>query len=430
MSKHTVSIADLAEVNPRTYVHVLKPDDLVSFIPMADVSEEGHWRGCQECKLKEVQSGYTAFVENDVLFAKITPCMENGKGAHVTGLKNGVGFGSTEFHVLRAQNGNDARFLFHWLQKEETRLRAIAYMGGSAGQQRVQPAFFSNYRIPFVEPSEQSRIAYVLDTIDEVITKTKAVIAKLKQIREGMLYGLLTYGLDEHGQIRDPVAHPEQFKDSPLGRIPKSWSITNLKHLCNHIGSGVTPRGGQNVYTKEGVLFIRSQNVTFEGLIFNDIACIPWHIHEAMRHSEVFDNDVLFNITGASIGRCCFMPCGLGPANVNQHVCILRIPNATEYDAIFLSTALGSSIGQKQVEMRNTFGNRQGLNFQQLGSFIVPWPNKRERYMISIQIKEIEDNILNEIYALKKVKFLKSGLQNDLLYGNVFVPEEAMIYDK
>ena len=75
------------------------------------------------------------------------------------------------------------------------------------------------------------RIAAVLDTVDEAIAKTEAVIAKLKQVRAGLLHDLLTRGLDEHGQLRDPIAHPEQFKDSPLGRIPREWEAKTFKRI-------------------------------------------------------------------------------------------------------------------------------------------------------------------------------------------------------
>jgi len=105
---------------------------------------------------------------------------------------------------------------------------------------------------------EQSRIAVVLGTVDVAIAKREAVIAKLRQVRAGLLHDLLTCGLDPSGQLRDSIAHPEQFQDSPLGRIPKKWTTPTLVHLCSHIGSGVTPRGGQDIYTARGVLFIRS----------------------------------------------------------------------------------------------------------------------------------------------------------------------------
>ena len=80
-------------------------------------------------------------------------------------------------------------------------------------------------------PDEQTRIAAVLDTVDEAIAKTEAVIAKLKQVRAGLFHDLLTRGLDEHGQLRDPVAHPEHFQDSPLGRIPKEWEVGPFREV-------------------------------------------------------------------------------------------------------------------------------------------------------------------------------------------------------
>ncbi len=276
------------------------------------------------------------------------------------------------------------------------------------------------------KPSQRQAIGRVLDTIDDAITKTEAVIAKLKQVRTGMLHDMLSYGLDEYGQLRDPVAHPEQFKDSPVGLIPKAWKTYTLENLCSNIGSGVTPRGGQDVYTQEGILFVRSQNVLFDGLKLEDIAFIPRYIHNSMLRSAVFAHDVLFNITGASIGRCCVVPHGLGKANVNQHVCILRIPDAAEVDAIFLSTVLASVIGQKQLEALNTCGNRQGLNYQQLGSFTVPWPEPQERTLIVECVKHTTVTLSAEIDEIKKLRLLISGLQDDLLTGRVRVPETIM----
>src|SRR5947209_16462026 len=153
------TITDLADVNPTVSVDGLSSDSLVSFIPMADVSDKGQWTNQQMRKLREVRSGYTAFKEGDVLFAKITPCMENGKGCHAVGLENGVGFGSTEFHVLRAKAGVDARFVFHWTQSELLRRRAEAKMIGSAGQQRVPADVFETFEVSLFDPSEQRRIA-------------------------------------------------------------------------------------------------------------------------------------------------------------------------------------------------------------------------------------------------------------------------------
>src|SRR5262249_39315773 len=111
---------------------------------------------------------------------------------------------------------------------------------------------------------EQARIAAVLDTVDEAIAKTEAVIAKLKQVRAGLLHDLLTRGLDEHGQLRDPIAHPEQFRDSPLGWIPREWEIKTCQNVCREIVVGIVVKPAQ-YYVEEGVPVLRSANVREEG---------------------------------------------------------------------------------------------------------------------------------------------------------------------
>jgi type I restriction enzyme S subunit len=119
--------------------------------------------------------------------------------------------------------------------------------------------------------------------------------------------------------------------------FPADWDTRTIGDIACHVGSGITPTGGSSVYSKTGITFIRSQNVTFKGLQLNDVAFIEPKIHQQMARSEIFPHDVLLNITGASIGRCCFVPDGFGIANVNQHVCAIRLPQPSHEDAVFLS---------------------------------------------------------------------------------------------
>ena len=97
-----------------------------------------------------------------------------------------------------------------------------------------------------------------------------------------------------------------------------------IKDFTTKVGSGVTPRGGAEVYRSEGIPLFRSQNVTNEGLLLDDIAYISKEIHESMSSTRLRANDVLLNITGASIGRCYYLPKVFTEGNVNQHVCIIR----------------------------------------------------------------------------------------------------------
>ena len=314
----------------------------------------------------------------------------------------------------------DRHFAWHALQFASSDLNRVAQGSTFFAVSRTD---VEDLEIPWLG-EENMRIASVLDTVDAVIESSEAVLAKLRQVRAGLLHDLLTRGLDADGQLRDPDAHPEQFKDSPLGRIPREWDVRRLSEMCVHLGSGLTPRGGQDVYTSAGVMLIRSQNVHFDGLRLDEVAFISENTHLGMRRSEVQAHDVLYNITGASIGRCCAMPDGLGAANVNQHVCILRVPYADASSASFLAAVLSSPIGQQQLEALNTTGNRQGLNFQQLGAFLIPWPESfQEQQAIAAHLATHDCQIAFEEASLAKLHHFKSGLMADLLKGRVRVPE-------
>ena len=163
---------------------------------------------------------------------------------------------------------------------------------------------------------EQRAIAAVLDSIDEAIERTDAVIAATEQLRDSLLHELLTRGVRGW--------HTE-WKDVPgLGTIPADWEVARLGESTTHVGSGVTPMGGKSNYAASGIMFLRSQNIHFDGLRLEDVVYISPETDVAMHRSRVQPGDVLLNITGASIGRCALAPHGLGPANVNQHVCIIR----------------------------------------------------------------------------------------------------------
>lgn len=153
-----IPLAELCEINPpKKEVADLKEDMIVSFIPMSNVSETGEIDLSETRTLGEVYKGFTYFKENDVLFAKITPCMENGKGAIAKNLTNEIGFGSTEFHVLRPKEGIISEWLYYLTTLPNFRLQAEKNMTGSAGQKRVPKQFFDRYKVnkPTIESQEK-----------------------------------------------------------------------------------------------------------------------------------------------------------------------------------------------------------------------------------------------------------------------------------
>lgn len=153
-------LRDYVHINPRIDASELEPDSPVSFIPMDSV-EDGATGGVSlsSRKLAEVQKGYTPFSEGDILWAKITPCMENGKSCMASGLINEIGFGSTEFHVLRSHDGRLSQsFLWEFLNQETLRRVARYAFTGSAGHQRVPDSFLADLPFPLLSPGDQERL--------------------------------------------------------------------------------------------------------------------------------------------------------------------------------------------------------------------------------------------------------------------------------
>lgn len=418
-------ISKLVKINPKTGIPTLKKDTLIEFIPMESVGEDAQIHLILFRPLLDIRKGYTAFKNNDVLFAKITPCMENGKGALIKGLKHDIGFGSTEFHVLRPIEEQDAEFIFQLTRIKSFRNEAIKFFSGSAGQQRVSKDFFLNYNILIPTFTERNTIATILSTIDDAIDHTDRLIQKYQRIKQGLMQDLFRYGIDEQGNLRSEKTN--RFKDSPLGRIPEEWEVREIGDITNYIGSGITPTGGQEVYLSEGIRFVRSQNVMFGGISIQDIAHIDQKTHKKMMRSEIFVNDVLLNITGASIGRCCIVPENFGPANVNQHVCAIRLKNNDPLLSKFICHFLSSYQGQNQIENLNAGSNRQGLNYQQIKAIKTIFPKFDEQSRIAAIINQSDEAIEKEEAHKQKLVAIKIGLMNDLLSGKVRVNHRILV---
>lgn len=153
----------------------LAADALVSFAPMEDLGIDRKFLNATQVKpLASVAGSYTYFADGDVLLAKITPCFENGKLGVAVGLSNGIGFGSSEFIVLRPCASLDKEFLYYYLSRADFRSEGAARMGGAVGQQRVPKEFVESYPIPVPPLPEQRRIVGILDEAFDGIATAKA----------------------------------------------------------------------------------------------------------------------------------------------------------------------------------------------------------------------------------------------------------------
>lgn len=192
------------------------------------------------------------------------------------------------------------------------------------------------------------------------------------------------------------------------------------------IGSGKTPSGGKSAYVETGIPLIRSQNVNGDRVDFADIVFIDEATDESMANSRVYTNDVLLNITGASIGRSAVYK-GLESANVNQHVCIIRPTEGYQPD--FIQLNLSSDNGQKQIDASQAGGGREGLNFQGIGKMQFSFPSLNEQKCIGRYFNNLDHLITfhqrkyekykkhkNDIKSIKLPLIILCAIKNDVIF--------------
>src|SRR5690554_3483311 len=216
-------------------------------------------------------------------------------------------------------------------------------------------------------------------------------------------------------KTEDKIEIKPGYKKTAIGIIPKDWEVDKIKRFTTKIGSGSTPRGGADVYIQNAIPFIRSQNVNNNILDVSDNVCIDLNTHIHMKSTTVYPEDVLLNITGASIGRSCVVPKSIIEANVNQHVCIIRLKK--DINNIFIQSYLSSFKGQKEILRSQTGGNREGINHKSVKNLKLPIPPLPEQKAIADCLSTWDKGIekLSALIASKKEQ--KKGLMQQLLTG-------------
>lgn len=208
--------------------------------------------------------------------------------------------------------------------------------------------------------------------------KAEALISKLAREKDRLI---------ADGSIKGSNPLPPVDLSNPLPDVPTQWRWIRLGNLTSKIGSGSTPRGGSQVYVSRGVPFLRSQNVWNDGIRLDEIVFIDPEKHEGMRNTQVLPNDILLNITGASLGRCAITPSDFPTANVSQHVTIIR-PLLAEIRH-FIRICLLSPFGQKMIWGRQVGMAREGLSKKVLEQFEIPLPPLGEQKRIIAKVDEL-----------------------------------------
>ena len=266
-------------------------------------------------------------------------------------------------------------FLYWWFWGKTEYLNSI---GTGATFKEISKKVVENIIIPVPPLSEQKEIVEYLDSSFAKIDKLKANAAKNLEEAKALFQSALKDALE-----------------------PKEgWEEKTLKELTNKIGSGATPKGGRKVYIDEGCSLIRSMNVLYNIFKYDELAHINEEAADQLKGVEVQKNDVLFNITGASIARCCIVPEDILPARVNQHVSILRLK--ADVLPIFLCYTLISPTNQRKLLKIGEAGStRQALTKSDLENHMIGVPSLQEQQSIVFLLDSLNEkvNTLQQNYS-------------------------------
>jgi type I restriction enzyme S subunit len=325
-------------------------------------------------------------------------------------------------HIFKvtAKSGIYPRWLYYGL--DFARQKAEQEAHGGSGLVHVRRTDLLAYQIPTPPLPEQRRIAEILDTIDEAIQKTEALISKLKVMKQGLLHDLLTRGLDKNGKLRDPKAHPKQFKDSPLGTAaPRSWRVQKLQNFYDE--PSVNGLYKTKKYYGHGPLMIHMPQM-FRGLIIDTSDAARVEVNSAeidrygLRHGDLVFARRSLNLEGA--GRCALVNNLTETTTFESSIIRVRIRQEEllpEFVNYFLNSAIGFRLRLPLIRQVAVSGVSSG----DIASIPIPCPSISEQERIIKIIEAHVSRIRNEEQYREKLKLQKKGLMHDLLIGKVRV---------
>jgi type I restriction enzyme S subunit len=349
---------------------------------MEAIGEKGELDLSAVRDIEDVRTGYTQFFDGDVLIAKITPCFENGKGALVHGTLQGVGFGTTELHVLTPSPEVDGRFLYYITASELFRKLGEASMTGAAGQKRVPEDFVRDFRVPVPPIYQQRAIADYLDRetvwLDGLVAAKERVLELVAEKRRALITCAVTCGLDPRAPLRD--------SGIPwLGKIPTHWQIIQFKFACSSLQTG--PFGSQlhsEDYIEGGIPVINPAHLV-GGVIAPDMrVSVDEETAERLSLHRLATGDVIFSRRG-ELGRCAVVQdnqagwlCGTGSLRARLNSFLAN----PEYIALLF----GYTAASDWLTLKSVGSTMDNLNTEMLGSFAIVLPSPEEQHAIVTHI--------------------------------------------
>jgi type I restriction enzyme S subunit len=398
----------IAEVNPR---YSVRKDQLYPFVEMAAVGED--FQGILQMGTREMEgSGLARFCAGDTLFAKITPCPQNGKVAYVDALDGDVGLGSTEFIVLSPRDGCCPRFLYHLATSYDVRGRAVARMEGSTGRQRVpEEVFTKRLLVPIPPKEDQQAIAEFLDTIDASIAHTRSAAEDALRLRVALSQKLFTEGTRQ-----------EERRATEIGALPESWEVVALRDVVTEFQYGIsTAMDESGEYP-----ILRMGNLQGGDVIMDNLKYVTFGEESPDRYL-LHRGDVLFNRTNSQelVGKVGIYRHDV-PAVFASYLIRLH-PDLERIDPYFLGQVLNTYPTQCRIKRYATPGVQQvNVNATNLGRVLVPLPSGDhgldEQRRIAAVLEEADLKVRSYGPIIASLRALKDALMPELFSGRTRVP--------
>ena len=384
---------DIAQFPPKV---PMEKGKTYSFIPMEDVS--GNYKYVAPTNEKEWTGGGGAKFENgDTLFARITPCLQNGKIAQAKDLKDGKGFGSTEYFIFRGINKiSDSDFIYYIAQTDEFRKYAIGSMVGASGRQRADAKFVGNFELKCPPLTTQRKIASILSAYDDLIENNLMRIKLLEEIAQR------TY---EEWFVKFRI-HSKQLKLNKETGLPEGWEEKVLGEIITKLESGSRPKGGIDKELKDGIPSVGAESVLGLGQYnYGKEKLILESFYEKMNRGKVEQKDILVYKDGAYIGKTSMFQDEFPHkvCVVNEHVFLINTGDEDYQNYLFFT--LNRPEYFQKMQSLNSNSAQPGINQEKLNSLIILVPKmdiiKKYSEIINPSVKEIF-NLAKQNHLLKE----------------------------
>jgi type I restriction enzyme S subunit len=389
------TLGECCQINPRNKVNDESLE--VTFVTMSDICQNSPlFKSTQVRSFSEVKKGFTHFAENDVLFAKITPCMENGKAALANNLRNGLGCGTTELHVIRPLCGVESAFIYNFVHQPIFRTEAEQRFTGSAGQRRVPVDFLYEYPFSLPPLNEQKRIVEKLNAILPKVKNAKARLEKipliLKKFRQSVLSAACSGRLTEdwrEGKGEFPVVIAPNVTSEHDLDIPDSWVVCRAKDACINVESGSTPKGKPFTATGE-IPYLKVYNIVNQNINFDyKPQFIPKAVHEKeLKRCKCYPNDVLMNIVGPPLGKIALVTDQFPEWNINQALVVYRPHDFLNHLFLYYWLCSLEPIKETLKATRGSAG-QVNISLTQARNIFVPLPPLEEQQEIVRRVEKL-----------------------------------------